>query len=153
PITVGTKPVTNVQIQMKDGGVLAGTVVDRDGKLAAFATVRVAGSGAAMWRNEARQATTDQSGAFELHGLPPSKVQARAESDTAASKVVDVDLTDKHVQKDVKLVLDVSGTITGVVVDDKGAPVPEVTVNAFPDILAGAKADGLALAGMTSATT
>jgi hypothetical protein len=52
-----------------------------------------------------------------------------------------------------KLVLDITGTISGIVVDDQGAPVPEVQVNAFPDFLAGASTDGISLAGMATATT
>ncbi len=154
PITVAVdKPVTGVEVVMKAGGTLAGVVVDVDGKPQPYATVRVAGKGAEMWRQRSRQATTDQKGAFELRGLARAKVQARAESDTAASKLVDLDFTSQVAVKDQKLVLDVTGTITGLVVDDAGQPVTEVQVNAFPDLLAGASTEGLALAGMSSATT
>ncbi|HSS00685.1 MAG TPA: carboxypeptidase regulatory-like domain-containing protein, partial [Kofleriaceae bacterium] len=54
---------------------------------------------------------------------------------------------------DLVLVLDIAGSIAGVVVDDKGAPVPEVQVNAFPDIFGGASTETLALAGFSSVTT
>jgi hypothetical protein len=101
----------------------------------------------------ARQATTDKDGAFELHGLSRVKLQARAESDAAASKIVDVDLEAKAEVENLEIVLDVSGTIAGTVVDDKGQPVPEVAVNAFPDIMGGASTEGLALAGMSNTTT
>jgi hypothetical protein len=37
-------------------------------------------------------------------------------------------------------------------VDGDGKPVPEVQVNAFPDVLGGASTEGLALAGMSSVT-
>jgi uncharacterized GH25 family protein len=153
PITVSDKPVGNVEIVMKAGGVIAGTVVDAVHRPVAFATIRVAGSGQQSWQAAARQATSDQKGAFELRGLARGKLQARAESDTAASKVVDADLSDKPRLDGLELVLDVAGTIAGIVVDDKGAPVPEVGVNAFPDFLGGAEASGLALAGLSSATT
>jgi len=153
PITINDRPFTGVEIVMKAGGVVAGIVTDSAGKPVPFATVRVAGTGQQMWTVAARQATSDKKGAFELHGLLRAKLQARAESDTAASGLADVDLTSQAAQRDVKLVLDVTGVISGVVVDDKGSPVPEVQVNAFPDIMDGASVDGLALAGMSSATS
>jgi uncharacterized GH25 family protein len=153
PITVATRAVTGIEITMKEGGTLSGMVVDHDGKPTRFATVRIAGTGAQMWKVASRQATSDEHGKFELRGLARAKLQARAESDTAASKLVDVDLTSQQLARDVKLVLDVSGTISGTVVDDKNQPVAEVQVNAFPDLLGGASTDGLALAGMSSTTT
>jgi protocatechuate 3,4-dioxygenase beta subunit len=154
PITVkADRAVTGVEIKMKAGAVLSGVVVNADGKPQAYATVRIAGKGAEMWRVESRQATTDQKGKFELRGLARVKLVARAESDAAASKLTDFDLSAKPEQRDVKLVLDVTGTIAGKVVDDTGKAVAEVQVNAVPDLLAGASMDGLAIAGMSSATT
>ncbi len=156
PITIADRPVTGIEIKMKSGGRVAGTVIDTANKPVPFATVRIAGktSGGDGDRNAAsRQATCDKDGTFEIRGLARNKLQARAESDTAASKVIDVDLSDKAAASGLELVLDVSGQIAGVVVDDKGAPVPEVQVNAFPDILGGASTEGLQLAGMSSATT
>jgi len=153
PVTVDNRPVSGVEITMKAGGVLAGTVVDASEKPVPFATVRIAGAGQRMMQVAARQATTDEKGAFEIRGIARTKMQARAESDTAASKVADFDLTEKAEHREMKLVLDVTGTISGVVVDDKGAPMAEMQVNAFPDILGGASIDGIALAGMSSATT
>ncbi|MDX2086910.1 MAG: carboxypeptidase-like regulatory domain-containing protein [Kofleriaceae bacterium] len=155
PVTVGTQPVTGIIVTMKAGASLAGIVVDTKGKPVAAAAVRVAGKGADVWwRQQARQTTTDAEGKFSLRGLGRSPVQVRAESDTVASKVADVDLTDKADVKDLKLVLDVAGTISGIVVDDKGAPVAEIQVNSLPDFLSGAgNTDGMALTGMSSATT
>jgi protocatechuate 3,4-dioxygenase beta subunit len=155
PVTVADRPITGVEITMKAGGVVAGTVLDTDHKVVPFATVRIGGtmSSGNGWNAAARQATTEKDGTFEIRGLARQKLQARAESDTAASKVVDADLSDKAAVKDLELVLDVSGRIAGVVVDDKGAPVTEVQVNAFPDILGGASTEGIQLAGMSSATT
>ena len=150
---VSDRPVTGIEIKMQAGGVVAGTVVDSAGKPVPFATIKVSGGGRQMWAVAARQATSDKAGAFEVRGLARAKLQARAESDTAASKLVAVDLTDKPIQKDTKLVLDVSGTIAGVVVDDKGKPVPEVQVHAFADVLAGGDLEVAALAGMSTATT
>ena len=70
------------------------------------------------WSRRARRRPT-RHGTFELRGLSRAKLQARAESDAAASKIVDVDLVDaSRPRRDVKLVLDVTGTIAGIVVDD-----------------------------------
>jgi len=151
-IAVSDRPVDNVEIVMKAGGVVAGKVVDTSHQPVPFATVRVA---AADLRTQgaARQATTDQRGGFEVRGLPRVKLQARAESEAAASKIADADLSDRSERKDLELVLEIAGTIAGTVVDDNGAPVPEVAVNAFPDVLRGASQDGLALAGLSSAIT
>lgn len=153
PVTVDDRAVTGVEIKMKAGGVVAGKVVDADRKPVPYATVRVAGAGDQMMQIAARQATADEHGAFELRGLARTKLRARAESETAASKIADFDLTETAAQRDLELVLDVTGTIAGVVVDGQGAPVPEVQVNAFPDVLGGASIDGIALSGMSSAST
>lgn len=153
PVTVSGSPVTGISIVMQAGAVVGGTVVDASKKPVAFATVRVAGKGANAWEQTARQATTDKAGAFELRGLARTKVQVRAESDTAASAITDADLSTKAAVTDLVLVLDVTGTITGRVVDDAGRAVPEVQVNAFPDLFGGGNTEGLALAGMSSATT
>jgi hypothetical protein len=130
---------------------LAGAVVDSAGKPAAFASVRVAGKG--MTTRIWRQTTTDRAGKFEVRGLARAKLQARAESDTDASPITEVDLTAKPEARDLKLVLDISGTIRGVVVDDAGQAVAEAQVNAFPDLLSGESPEALSIAGMSSATT
>ena len=153
PITVKDRAVTGVVITMKAGTRVAGKVVDKDKNPVPFATVRMKGTGPNEWMAQARQATTDKDGVFELRGLPRMTHQARAESDVAASKIVEVDLDAKAEVTALELVLDVSGTIAGIVVDDTGQPVPEVSVNAFPDILGGGNTEGLALAGLSSATT
>ena len=152
PLTIADHAVTNVTISMKAGGTLAGTVVDSSHTPVPFATLRVAGKEGEMWLVASRQTTADRAGKFELRGLARTKLRVRAESDAAASKLVDVDLAVQSAKRDAEIVLDVSGTIAGVVVDDHGQPVPEVTVNAMPDILDGADADGMSLAGMSSAT-
>jgi uncharacterized GH25 family protein len=152
PVTVADRPVDNVTITMRDGGTLTGTVVDDASKPVPFATVRVAGDGQQMWMIDARQATSDRSGHFEIHGLARAKLKARAESDDAASQIADVDLS-STTKAEIKLVLDVKGTIAGIVVDETNQPVAEVQVNAFPDLLGGEAPEAISLAGMSSATT
>jgi len=151
-IAVSDRPVGNVEIVMKAGGVVAGKVFNPSHQPVPFAAVRVAATGPRI-QAAARQTTTDQNGGFEVRGLPRVKLQARAESDAAASAIADADLSDRSERRDLELVLDVAGTIAGTVVDDKGAPVPEVAVNAFPDILRGASTEGLAVAGLSSTVT
>ncbi|MEJ7597034.1 MAG: carboxypeptidase regulatory-like domain-containing protein [Kofleriaceae bacterium] len=153
PFVIADKPVTDLEITMKEGGVIAGIVLDTAQKPVPFATVRVAGQGEQLWSVMARQATSDEAGAFQLRGLTRTKLQVRAESDSAASKLVPVDLTEQVAKRDLKLVLDVAGSIAGVVVDEKGAPVPEVSVNVFPDMLKGASLDMAAIGAMSSAIT
>jgi protocatechuate 3,4-dioxygenase beta subunit len=152
-ITIESKGIDGIEIVMKAGGVLAGTVVDGARKPAPFAAVRVGGDGQQMWMIDGRMASTDKDGKFELRGLARTKLKVRAESDAAASPVVAVDLTDASDKLDLELVLDVGGTIAGTVVDEKGAPVAEVQVNAFPDILGGSPQDAMVLAGLSSAST
>jgi uncharacterized GH25 family protein len=153
PITVSGQAVSGIRIVMKAGASVAGTVVDKAKQPVAFATVRVVGKAGNVWEQTARQATTDKAGKFELRGLTRTTVQVRAESDTAASAVSDVDLSEKASVTDLVLVLDVTGMIKGRVVDDTGRAVAEVQVNAFPDLLGGNSADSLALAGLSSTTT
>jgi protocatechuate 3,4-dioxygenase beta subunit len=153
PLTVEDRPIDNVEIVMQTGGAIAGTVVDQEGAPVAFATIRASGDGQQAWQAGARQVTSDHAGAFELRGLPRAKLKLRAESDAAASAIAVVDLEAQQDQRDLRLVLDVTGTIAGIVVDETGQPLPEVQVNAFPDILGGASADAVVLAGMSSATS
>ncbi len=153
PVVVSLKPVDGVEIVMKAGGTLAGRVVDTHHQPVAFATVATAGKGSDQWRTPRRQTTTNKDGTFELRGLSRTKLDVRAEGDTAASKIVAVDLTTQGDKRDVELVLDVAGTISGIVVDDKGQPVPEIQVTSNPDIWGGGNAESFALAGFATATT
>ena len=107
-----------------------------------------------MARSPSRQATSDKIGRVRAaRASRARKLKARAESDVAASAIATIDLTTDAAKKDLKLVLDVKGTIAGIVVDETGQPVAEVQVNAFPDILGGESPDAILLAGMSSATT
>ena len=152
PVTVSDGAVTGVTITMKAGGTLTGRVTDPAGAPVPYAAVQVGGGGRAMWLVATRRVTTDAGGAFELRGLLRGKLSVRAESDQAASRIAEVDLTERAAQE-VKLVLDVGGVIAGKVVDGKGAAVAEIQVTAFPELDGGEGYAGLALAGMTSAMT
>ncbi|CAN5385118.1 hypothetical protein BH11MYX1_BH11MYX1_33400 [soil metagenome] len=153
PLVVTTKPVDGVEIVMKVGGRIAGRVVDTNHQPVGFATVRLAGKGNDIFSVPRRQTTTKADGTFELRGLARTKLDLRAESDTNASKIMSVDLTTQPEQTTTELVLDVGGTISGVVVDDKNQPVSEVQVSAMPDVFGGGNAESFMLAGLSTATT
>jgi hypothetical protein len=154
PVTVdGSTETKGVEIVMKPGGVVAGIVVDKSGQPAAFAAVQIAPKDVTEFQNWGgmRKATADDKGRFEVKALPREAVRVRAESEVAASAVVEADLTTTE-RAEVKLVLDVSGTIAGVVVDSQNQPVPEVQVAAIKDFWGGDNQD-FALTGFSSATT
>ncbi len=154
PVSVSDKAVSGVEIRMKDGGAISGRVVDAKGARVPYATVRVAGAGADMWSARPRQANASAEGTFELRGLARGKLQLRGESETAASQITDVDLSVSAAKTGLELKLDVTGTISGIVVDGTGAPVAETQVNGFPDFLKnGGGGSGMALAGMATAST
>jgi uncharacterized GH25 family protein len=150
PVTVGDRPVSGITITMKDGGSVAGRVVDAQGNGVPYATIRVAAKADEQMMQPGRQAVSEKDGTFEVRGLARVKVQVRASSDDASSKVADVDAAATAHTKDLKLVLDETGTISGIVVDGDGKPVAEVQVTAMADFFA---AERPSLAGLTSATT
>jgi uncharacterized GH25 family protein len=137
PVSVsGETPTTGVEIVMKAAASLAGVVVDAQGAPVPYATVRLS-SKTYSADMVYRQAAADDQGAFEIKGLPRTALRARAEGEDASSAAVDVDLAVTPVKTDLRLVLDKTATIAGVVVDDTNEPVPEATVTAYPDFLAG----------------
>jgi len=153
PITVTDKPVEGIELVMQTGGVIAGRVLDHAKVPVVYATVRVVGEGSEMWLVDSRQAPTDENGYFEITGLDRTKLKVRADNEAAASEIAVVDLTTAPEKRGLELVLSITGTIAGTVVDEAGQPVAEVQVNAFPDIFSGSSTDALVLAGMSSATT
>jgi uncharacterized GH25 family protein len=153
PVVVTTRPVDGVEIVMKVGGRIAGRVVDASHQPVGFATVRLAGKGSDTFSVPRRQTTTKADGTFELRGLARTKLEVRAESDTNASKLVPIDLTAEPDKPNAELVLEIGGTISGVVLDDKHQPVPEVQVHAMPDVFGGGNAESFMLAGFSTATT
>jgi protocatechuate 3,4-dioxygenase beta subunit len=153
PFVVETKAIDGIDITMKAGGRLAGKVVDANHRPVPYATVRVAGKNDEMMGAKRRQTTTGQDGTFELRGLTRTKLDVRADSDLAASKIVAFDLTTTSEKKDLELVLDVTGTISGIVVDEKTQSIAEIHVESTPDMFGGGPDDALALTGFSSAVT
>jgi uncharacterized GH25 family protein len=133
------RAITNLEIVMRPGAVYAGNVVDADGKPVAQARVYV-DSGAHVGSRRF-VASSDASGAFEIRGLPRTigrtDALAYAISDEAVSDTVMVTFAEQPELRGQELALrrsDTAGVIAGVVVDDAGAPVANVLVNAVASL-------------------
>ncbi|MCA9679189.1 MAG: carboxypeptidase regulatory-like domain-containing protein [Kofleriaceae bacterium] len=157
----GVSPKEDVRVVLPAGGIVRGRVVTADHQPAAFATVEVAGKDPqggprGGFGGGTRSTTADDQGVFAVTGLPRTAARVRGESSDAASQIVDVDLTTTGTVEGVELVLDVTGTISGVVVDGNGDPVAEAQVSAFTDFFGGGdreQLEDLAFAGLTATTT
>jgi RNA polymerase sigma factor (sigma-70 family) len=132
PIVVdGVNAQAGVELKLVAGGVVRGVVTDKAGKPVASADVRVVSQGFVSWRSR-RQAFTDADGKFAITGLARRPVDVVAQHEAGASSIVAADLAAKR-EHDVSLVLDVSGAIEGLVVDQKGAPIGDAQVIAEPE--------------------
>lgn len=150
---VASTPMDAPALTLRAGGVIVGTVVSEAGAPVPFATVRVGEVRPGMDGSRVRGNTADATGRFEVRSLPRSPLKATAEHDGVASAIIDVDLSTVARRDDLELVLDVAGTIAGVVVDSAGQPVPETTVTAVPDFLKGGTFERVMLAGPSTAAT
>ena len=131
PITVDGKHARKgIELVMVAGGVVRGTVTDGAGQPVAAADVRVVAQGHVAWRPR-RQAFTGADGRFAIAGLPRRGVEIVAWHPTGASAIALADLAAKP-EHDVALVLDVTGAITGTIVDAAGEPVGDAQVFADP---------------------
>ncbi|MBP9086696.1 MAG: carboxypeptidase regulatory-like domain-containing protein [Kofleriaceae bacterium] len=133
----GVSEKSGVEVVMPKGAVVKGRVVDQAKQPVASARVRVGVVGRNVMMAEApRQAFTDGKGEFEIRGLPRRELAAVAIAESGASPNVALDTTAGDV-KDLTLVLDIDGTIAGIVVDDKGEPLEGVQVSAGPNFRGG----------------
>ncbi len=131
----GRTPRDGVEVVLPAGVTVSGSVVDTGGAPVASARVRVGVAGAGMISAAPRQVFSDDQGAWTLRGLPRKALEAVAMHDSGASEAVAVDARAADVTG-VELVLAVTGTITGVVVDAEGEPLEGVQVSAGPDFRA-----------------
>jgi uncharacterized GH25 family protein len=132
----GRAPRTDVLIRMPAGATVRGRVIDAQSHPVAGARVRVGIADAGMVGEGPRQTYADDHGEFAVRGLPRRALLAIATGEDAASESVRVDASKGDVG-DVVLKLDVTGTIAGTVVDERGKPLEGVQVNAFPDFASG----------------
>lgn len=127
-LELGGEAVTGLELTLTTGATLAGTVVHADGSPAPYAIVKAAAleeqNGTPRW------VASDDQGRFELVGLPRKRVQVIANHERAASALAEVMLDEAPRKDELRLVLDVTGALSGVVVDERGEPVPEVQVKA-----------------------
>lgn len=137
------RPITELEIVMKPGAVYAGHVVDADARPVAAARVyldTVLADGPHHYGT-----SSDANGEFEIRGLPRTigssnggAVIAHAVSDGSATDDILVTFVEQRELRELRGQLltleriETTGVIAGVVVDDLGAPVPNVVVNAAP---------------------
>ncbi len=133
---------TGVEIRLAPGAAVAGRVVDGAGRAVPNATVRVAVAASSARFERPRETFADDSGAFELTGLPRKALNVVALHETGNSEPVAVDMTDAERRDDLEIVVDVTGAIAGIVVDGEGDPIEGAQVVAFPDVRKGAELSG-----------
>jgi Carboxypeptidase regulatory-like domain len=126
PVLVHGAAIDGVEIVMPDGGVATGVALDDQRRPVPFTVV------IARHRGRVQQTMADATGSFELRGLVRGPLSLHAESPSAMSALVRVDLTDSG-EADLELVLDIAGAIAGMVVDENGAGLAGIAVTAYPD--------------------
>lgn len=132
PIAVdGEHARSGIKVQLVAGAVVRGMVTDASGAPVPAADVSVVVHGYLPWRTR-RQAFTDANGTFAIRGLEPRAVDVVASHDSGASAVVAVDLAANRDQE-IRLTLDLTGEITGTVVDERGQPLADAQVIAEPE--------------------
>jgi hypothetical protein len=116
-----------VVVKVEPTGTIRGRVT-RLGKPVEGADVRARGDEAK--RNYGGRATSKPDGSFEIQGLAPGPYQVGADaSDVGAfAKGVLVTVDKAETKEGIVLELDLAGAISGVVVDEKGGPVPGALV-------------------------
>jgi uncharacterized GH25 family protein len=124
----------DVAIKLATGAMVRGRVVDTAKQPVGGARVRIANAARHGISFDApRQTYSASDGTFELRGLARRELVAFAVGESAASTTKDVDTTHGDVTG-IELVLDVTGTIAGSVVDTTGQPIEGAQVSAFPNI-------------------
>lgn len=147
--------VKGVTIELKPGGVIAGKVVSESGAPVPWASIVARPKGGLNNRQlagQTRGGRSDKDGAFELKGLPRSQLNLVASTDEASSELVAVDLSGRE-RAEVEVVLSITGSIAGKVVDGEGEPVAEVQVVLMPDWTSGLDQERFALRNVQTRTT
>lgn len=132
PVVLTTASREGITIRLEPAAVLAGTVIDKDNRPVPWAKVRVAEETAGIQMQRSRETTADAAGSFELSGLPRKRTHVVAFGEHAASSVSTIDLGARE-RSEVKLVLDLDGTIAGTIVDTTGEPLDGAHVVAETD--------------------
>lgn len=152
---VGDRAIGDIKLAMKQGASVSGHVLTLGGEPVAWATVRVRSpEGTASQEGSInRKMISEEDGSFTIKGLPREELALYGASELASSQGVEVNLRTKAEAKEIELVLDVEGTIKGVVVNEDGEPVAEAQVQAVPDFWEGASIEELRVRGPAFATS
>lgn len=146
---VGDSAIQDVEIALKRGASVQGRVINTQGEAVAWATVRVRNTADSFGRGQSvnRQMIADEDGTFTIKGLPREELVLFGSSEEASSQSVQVDLRNKGDAQKIELLLDVDGTIEGIVTDEHGAAVAEAQILAYPDFWEGADMKELRVRG------
>jgi uncharacterized GH25 family protein len=126
----GKTAVDGVIIRVEPSGLLTGKVVTADGAPVVGAVVR-AREDKDSRRGESRRAYSDTEGKFTIKGLPKAPLVVGATSvDSNLATPVKADLTNGNAE--VTLTIDITGTISGMVVDLQGNPIADAQVRSLP---------------------
>lgn len=132
PVVVADQDVLGLEWKVEPGATIEGRVLNKRGEPIADVELRARSTGGGardpmQWAS----ATSDRDGHYELRGLRAGSYRIDPETSKAVGPrdgfTIDAP-AGKAIARD--LVLDDGGTITGVVVDDRGAPVAGVKVDA-----------------------
>ena len=130
-------PTEEIRIVVERGSMLQGTLLSVDGSAAAGIELECRPSGISGWQRDALTATTDAAGRFVFEGLPSGAANVRLENDRHGvldSSATHIELA-RNQTKVVTLRLIEALTIAGVVVDERGEPMPQVAVSAAVESL------------------
>jgi len=129
--TAAAKPgQTDLTLQFKRGALIAGTVVDPEGRPLVVYTIAVGetppGRAAVQQLFEVRgkRDVHDPNGAFEVRGLPSGTLDVVAETpDGRNARLAGVQLSDGEQKRGLLLTLDPGANVRGRIVDQAGQPV------------------------------
>ncbi len=116
-------PETEVLVKVASKASVAGRVTSA-GNPVAGATLRMIGTDRS-WGGWAR---TKPDGVFELRGVEPGSYEIRAQSESGFARGVPITVARGQHIDGVNIELDLAGEISGIVVDQRGAPVAGVAV-------------------------
>lgn len=126
------KPIADVELELDPGTKLVGKVTGPDGAALSGATVRVAGAGSGavmMMGGMGKQAVTDSDGEYTIDALEASDTNVEISHQKYVGTRKEIVVKGREVRLDVQLT---SGQrVTGTVVTEAGAPVPDAEIEAL----------------------